>query len=333
VSGLAPFLETTDGGLFAPAFGAHVDPSEPVARAILSHAHADHAVAGHAEIWATPETIALYRRRHPEWTGTARAIATGEQVEAAGTALTFHPAGHVLGSVQVRFERGDDSLLYTGDFKRRRSRTVEMATAPRASTLLMETTFGLPVFRWPEAEELERAILDSCALAFDAGETPILLAYSLGKAQEAAEILAIRGIPAVLHGAAWKLVPDYRAAGVPLANARAYEDGPPVPGEALIVPPTCVRQPIVRKIKARRILYLSGWAMRESSRAEFDADDLIPLSDHADFGALIAHVEEVSPRRILTMHGFAADFARILASRGLDAAALPERSERREEDA
>jgi Cft2 family RNA processing exonuclease len=333
VSALAPLFEPAAAGLFSPAFDAHIDPHEPAPRAILSHAHADHAVPGHGEIWATPETAALYRRRHPEWRGCAREIVPGEVVESRGVRLTLHHAGHVLGSVQLRFDRGDDSLLYTGDFKRRRGRTAPAATAPRADTLLIETTFGLPVFRFPDTPELERAILETCREAIAAGETPVLLAYALGKAQEAAAILETAGIPAVLHGAAWKLLPEYRAAGIPLSNARAYEEGPPRPGEALIVPPNCVRQPIVRKLKARRIAYLSGWARREASRAEFDADALIPISDHADFEGLLAHVAEVAPRRIVTMHGFAADFARILAARGLDAEILPERRERREEDA
>jgi Cft2 family RNA processing exonuclease len=332
-SPLTAFLEPSSAGLRAPAFAAHIDPPVPVARAILSHAHADHAVAGHGEIWATPETAALYRRRHPEWSGVAREIAAEEVLEADGVRLTLHSAGHVLGSVQLRFERGEDSLLYTGDFKRRAGRTAPAASAPRAGTLLMETTFGLPVFRFPDTARLEGALLETCREALAAGETPVLLAYSLGKAQEAAAILESAGIPAVLHGAAAKLLPEYRAAGVPLANARAYEEGPPAPGEALIVPPSCVRQPMVRRIRARRVAYLSGWARREASRSEFDADALIPFSDHADFDGLLAHVDEVAPRRVVTMHGFAQDFARILAARGIEAEPLAERTERREEDA
>jgi Cft2 family RNA processing exonuclease len=333
VSSLAPFLESDRVGLIAPAFGAHIDPPEPVARAILSHAHADHAVDGHGEIWATPETAALYRRRYPEWRGRAREVALGETIESGGAALTLHPAGHVLGSAQLLFEADGDSLLYTGDFKRRRGRTAPPAAAPRANTLLMETTFGLPVFRFPDAARLEEDVLETCRGAFAAGETPILLAYALGKSQEAAAILESAGIPVVLHGAAWKLLPEYRAAGVALSNARAYEEGPPGRGEALIVPPTCVRQPIVRKIRARRVAYLSGWARREASRSEFDADALIPFSDHADFDGLLAHVAQVAPRRVVTLHGFARDFARILSARGIAAEPLAERAERREEDA
>jgi len=332
VDSLRPFLEVRPEGLYAPAFGAYLDPPSPVERAVLSHAHSDHAVAGHAEIWATPETIALYRRRHPEWSGRTRALAPGETADSEGTSLALFPAGHVLGSAQVLFQREDRSLLYTGDFKRRLSRTCAPAAAPRARVLLTETTFGLPVFRFPPREEIEGALEKACRTAFEEGRTPVLLAYALGKAQEAAAMLSAAGIPAVLHGAAWKLLPEYAAAGIPVDNCRAYETGPPQPGEALIVPPGCARTSVVQKIKKRSVLYLSGWAVRAASRADFDADVLLPMSDHAGFDELLAHVEAVGAREVITMHGYAGDFARILSARGIAASPLSEKGERREED-
>lgn len=328
-SPLFPFLERRPEGLYTPAFEAFLDPRQPTARAILSHAHADHAVAGLGEIWATPETIALYRRRHPEWSGRARAIPCGETIEARGTEMALFPAGHILGSAQIRFEGEGGSLLYTGDFKRRVSRTAPPAEAPHAAVLLTETTFGLPVFHFPGKEEIEERLVGACRAAIEEGKTPILLAYALGKSQEAAAILAERGIPTVLHGAAWKLLPEYAAAGAALPLSRAYETGPPAAGEVLIVPPSCARMPIVRKIRKRSVIYLSGWAVRPASRADFDADALLPMSDHADFPELLRHVTEVAPRAVVAMHGYAGDFARILLARGIAAEALSEGGERR----
>lgn len=328
-SPLSPFLEIRPEGLHAPAFEAFVDPPRPVVRAILSHAHADHAVAGHEEIWATPETIALYRRRHPEWSGRARAIPCAETIEAQGTAMTLFPAGHILGSAQLHFERDGRSLLYTGDFKRRASRSTPPAQAPHADVLVCETTFGLPVFHFPGKEDIEDRLVAACRAAIEEGKTPVLLAYALGKSQEAAAILADARIPTVLHGAAWKLAPDYAAAGIPLPLSRAYATGPPEPGEVLIVPPNCARTPVVRKIRRRSVIYLSGWATRPASRADFDADVLLPMSDHADFPDLLRHVTEVGPQSVVTMHGYAGDFARILVQRGISAVPLTERGERR----
>lgn len=324
---LAPFLEIRPEGLYCPAFDASVDPPEAVARAIVSHGHGDHAAAGHGEVWGTPETIAVYRRRHPDWTGRARELRYGERVESDGVSLELHPAGHVLGSAQVYFESEGRSLLFTGDFKRRVSRTAVPAAAPRADVLVTETTFGLPVFRFPPREEVEARLVAACRGALDEEKTPVLLAWGFGRSQEVALALTAAGIPTVLHGSAWKLLPEYEAAGYAFPFSRAYETGPARPGEALIVPPNCARTPVVRKLKARRIIYLSGWATREASRADYDADVLIPMSDHADFPELLQHVSDVAPSRVVTHHGYARDFARILVSRGIPAETLIPRSE------
>ena len=332
IGGFSPFLEVRSDGLYSPPFDALIDPPAPAARALLSHAHADHAAPGHGEVWGTPETLALYRRRQPDWQGVGRELAYGQRIEGRGAALTLLSAGHVLGSAQMFFESGSESLLYTGDFKRRSSRTAAPAAAPQARTLLTESTFGLPVFRFPAREELERRLLEACRDALGEGKTPVLLAYALGKAQEVAAILAEAGIRTVLHGAAWKLVSEFERAGVSLLLCRPYEAGSLQPGEALIVPPSCSRMPIVRNVKRRSIVYLSGWAIREASRAEFDADVLIPFSDHADFPDLLRHVADVAPERVVAMHGYAPDFARILSERGLEAAALLEGRERDAEE-
>jgi DNA ligase-1 len=329
----APLLDSRPEGLFAPAFGAFVDPAAPAARAILTHAHADHAVAGHGEVWATPETLALYRRRNPEWSGASRPLAYGEEVAQNGARLRLVPAGHVLGSAQVWIGAEEESLLYTGDFKLRTGRTCAPADAPTAGTLVMETTFGLPVFVFPPREVLERRILDACRDALASGETPVLLAYALGKAQEVAALLTEAGIPTVLHGAAWKLLPEYSAAGVALPLSRPYESGPAKEGEALVTPPSTARTPMVRAIRRRRVIYLSGWALREASRLEFEADVLVPMSDHADFPDLRRHVASVAPRRVVTLHGFARDFARILGAGGVPAEALTGREERPQPEA
>ena len=329
---LAPFLEIRPEGLYCPALEIAVDPSQPARRAIISHAHSDHAAPGHEEIWGTPETIAVYRRRNPDWTGEAREMRYGERFDRHGVTVELYPAGHVLGSAQIFFERGGRSLLYTGDFKLRESRTSIPAAATSAEVLATETTFGLPVFRFPARGVLEDRLVAACRRAFEEERIPIVLAYALGKAQEAALALTEAGIPTVLHGAAWKLLPEFEAAGHSFPTSRAYETGPAQPGEALVVPPNCARTPVVRNVKRRRILYLSGWATREASRADFDADVLLPWSDHADFPELLRHVTDVAPRRVVTLHGYSRDFARILVSRGVPAEPLPSARERMSED-
>jgi DNA ligase-1 len=334
---LAPFLEVRPEGLYCPAVEAFLDPPAAATRAIVSHAHSDHAAPGHGEVWATPETIAIYRRRNPDWTGEARELRYSERLEGNGVTVELYPAGHVLGSAQVYFEGDGQSLLFTGDFRRGLSRTAVPAAAPPARILATETTFGLPVFRFPERRVIEDRLVAACREAFDEDKTPVLLAYGFGKAQEVALALTEAGIPTVLHGAAWKLLPEFEAAGHAFPLSRAYETGPARPDEALVVPPNCTRTPVVRNVKRRRIVYLSGWATREASRADFDADVLLPMSDHADFAELLEHVSDIAPERVVTLHGYARDFARILLDRGIPAQALPSAreqvtQEREEED-
>lgn len=330
---LVPFLEARPEGLYAPAFRAFVDPPAAAEHAILSHAHSDHAAPGHGEILATPETIALYRRRNSEWTGKATAIPYDDPFTGSGATFTLLSSGHILGGAQVFFENGEKSLLYTGDFKRSRGRTAPQAEVRQADVLLTESTFGLPVFRFPPRGALEKRLVSACREAIDRGAIPVVLACPLGKSQEAAAILTEARIPTVLHGAAWKLLPEYESAGHRFPFSRAYESGPPKTGEALVAPPSWARTPVVQRLKSRSVIYASGWAIRAASRADFDADVLLPLSDHADFEELLEHVAAVSPRRVVTMHGYALDFARILAGRSIRARALADRAEHREEDA
>src|SRR4029453_2254413 len=238
---LAPFLEVRPEGLYCPAFDAAIDPPVPARRAIVSPPHGAAAAPRGQEGGGTPDTIPVYRRRNPDWTGEAREMSYGERFERHGVTVELYPAGHVLGSAQIYFEREGRSLLYPGDFKRRPSRTAVPAAAPPAGILATETTFGLPVFRFPKPKGLEdrlarAAILGTeatfglpvfrfpkpkvledrlvaaCHAAFDEEKTPVVLVYAFGKAQEVALALTDAGVPTVLHGAAWKLLPEVKAA-------------------------------------------------------------------------------------------------------------------------
>ena len=243
------------------------------------------------------------------------------------------PAGHILGSAQVRFEEAGRSLLYTGDFKRRASATARTAESPASNVLLMETTFGLPVFRFPPREEIERRLVAACREALEEGKTPILLAYALGKSQEAAAILTSAGIPTVLHGAAWKLTPEYAAAGTSLPLSRPYEEGPPRPGEALIVPPPAPARPSwTRSSSGASSISPAGRFARPRRRIS-PPTSAFRCRTTPTSSELLAHVEEVGGGSVLTMHGYAGDFARILSNRGVPAVPLAEAAERRSEDA
>ena len=308
---------------------------QPVARAILSHAHSDHAVAGHAEIWATPETIALYRRRHPDWTGAARALAYGERprpdaAQADALSRGSRPrlrAGPIRRRPGARFSTPATSR----DAPRRRPRPAE---TPPADVLLTETTFGLPVFRFPPREELEERLVAACRAALEEGEDAGPSRLRARQGQEAAAILTAAGIPTVLHGAAWKLAARIRGRRNFFSALARLRDRPAgARGGAH-------RAALLRadsgrtEDQERRVIYLSGWALREASRADFDADVLLPMSDHADFEELLEHVARRRPadgrhaarlRARLRAHPVAAGASR--------PSPLAEGAERRPEDA
>jgi Cft2 family RNA processing exonuclease len=318
-------VEVTADGLFLPGPGLHLDPSRPVPVSVLSHGHADHARALSGVIHATPETVAVARARLGETEYVAHGYGKSFELHRSGhepCRVTLLPAGHVLGSALVLVEAAGERLLYTGDVKLRPCATCPAAEVPRADTLIVEATFGLPVFRFPPREELEAALLSETRAALEADEVPVLLAYALGKGPEVAKLLGEAGIPVALHGAVHRMAEIYRAFGVALPGAEPYERGA-LAGKALVVPPSFRGHPMVTSLKARRLILVSGWALLDAAYDRFDADRLVPLSDHADWDELLRIVELSGARRVLTTHGFASTLARVLVERGLDAEPLP----------
>ena len=213
----------------------------------------------------------------------------------------------------------NSSLLYTGDFKTRRSRTAESVSFLAADTLIIETTFGLPSYEFPNAMETETEILRFIDDCFTDGETPVLLGYSLGKAQEALALLEENGIPAVLHPAVAAMTRACRDAGVPGLPEPIEFDGHAPAGHVVIAPPNAVRTAILKGLKSKRTAMLSGWALQPGAKFRYRVDAMIAFSDHADHPGLMECIQRVRPRRVLTVHGFAREFAAELRARKMDA--------------
>jgi putative mRNA 3-end processing factor len=293
--------------------------------AVLSHGHSDHARALSGVVHATPETVAIARARLGETDYVPHPYGESFEIKRTGhdpCRVTLFSAGHVLGSALTFVESGEGSLLYSGDVKLRPSLTCPPAEVPKADTLIVEATFGLPVFRFPDAEALRASLVDEARRSLEAGETPVFLAYALGKGPEVAKLLGEAGIPVSLHGAVWKMVEIYREFGVAFPGCEPYEKGA-VKGKALVVPPSVRGHAMVTALKARRLVLVSGWALLDASYDRFDADRLVPLSDHADWDELLRIVELSGARRVFTTHGFASTLARVLAAKGVEATPLP----------
>ena len=316
------------GGVHLPKLGLWLDPHESQPgeeRVFVSHAHADH-IGKHREVILSAPTSKLMRARL-SGQRLEHVLPFGQRAsfDHQGVAfdLTLLPAGHILGSAMVLLEAGDSSLLYTGDFKLRPGLSAEACEPRRAEILVMETTFGRRPYRFPPAAEVLRGVIHFCREALDNDETPVLLGYSLGKSQELLCGLAGAGLPIMLHAQIHKLTEIYRELGHTFPAYEKFEAGA-ARGKVILCPPSVVQSATLRSAGPIRTAILTGWAVDANCRFRYHADAAFPLSDHADFPDLIEMVKRVQPKKVYTLHGFAADFARTLRELGYDAQALSE---------
>ena len=307
-------------GVHLPAEGLWLDPVGPRELAFVSHAHSDH-TGRHHETILTEATSRLMRARMGDPAGREHVLPYRERRRIRNFEIELLPAGHVLGSAQCRVVTDAGTLLYTGDFKLRPGLSSEAAEAAPAETLIMETTFGLPRYAFPPAERVIADVVKFCLEAREEDATPVLLGYSLGKAQEILFAVAAAGLPIMLHASVWSMSQVYEAMGVKFPRYEKYVAGT-VGDHVLICPPGVAGSAMLRKITPRRVAVLTGWAMDGGAARRYQVDAAFPLSDHADYPDLIRYVEMVQPRRVLTLHGFAREFARDLRARGVEAWAL-----------
>src|SRR5262245_22271379 len=274
-----------------------VDARRKRDRGIVSHAHADH-VARHRRWVASPPTAALCARR---WGATDLEVhAFHAPWDEDGARVTLLPAGHILGSSMVLVERGGTRVLYTGDFRLEPSATAEPCAPVRADVLVMECTFGDPRYRFPDRLEVLDQLCDFVEETLGGDAVPILLAYSLGKAQEVTRLLGQRGVKVWLPKPAWAMLEIYREFGHEFPGCERFELEWPRDG-ALIVPPGPTTRPVVHSFRRRRTAAITGWALDRWRLPRCDA--AFPISDHADFDELLELVRLVRPRKIYTLHG------------------------------
>jgi DNA ligase-1 len=311
-------------GVYLPQQDFWLDPWDAKRFAFVSHAHGDH-IAPHEEIVLSERTAHLMQVRLPGWR-VEHALPFGEKQTVRGLELMLIPAGHIFGSAQCLLFAGDQTLLYTGDFKLRPGKSAEQAEWRQAETLVMETTFGLPRYRFPPTEEVIERIVAFCAEGIADGEIPVLLGYSLGKAQEILCSLEGAGLTPMLHGSVYQITRIYEQFGQSFCKYVRYKRND-VAGKVLICPPSANRSPMLEKIPRKRVALISGWAVDPDAVYRYQVDAAFPLSDHADYGDLLRYVELVQPRRVFTLHGFAAAFATDLRRRGVDAWALSEENQ------
>jgi Cft2 family RNA processing exonuclease len=285
----------------------------------ISHAHIDH-VARHKEILATEETKALYEHR----LGKIKAITLEYHIpkRVKGVKVELFPSGHILGSAQILLNLAGTKIVYTGDFKLRKSLTTKRGEIKKCDILIMESTFGLPKYVFPPVEEIYKKIIDFVEKALNHKKVPVILAYSLGKAQEAIKLLGDKGFKLSLHGAVYNLVKIYEEFGVKFKNYEKYHPEN-LKDKVLITPPWTRNHKMVQELPHKKIAFLTGWGMDNGAKYSYNVDEVFPLSDHADFKELLEYAKESNPEKIYVVHGFK-EFVEHLRKLGFDAEELNE---------
>lgn len=318
-------ITVTDKGLYCAAGDFHIDPWKPVTRAVITHAHSDHARSGSAHYWCAAPGLGLTRARVGHGGGIT-AVDYGAPFTLGDARVSLHPAGHVLGSAQVRVEVNGEVWVVSGDYKRNPDPTCAPFEPVRCDTFITEATFALPVYRWPDPSEVAREIFEWWNDCKAQGETAVLCAYALGKAQRIlAELRAFTDETAYLHGAMVPLVKLYRQAGVAMLPTDAVGNQPKFfdwRGKLLLAPPGAAGTPWMKRFRPYSTGFASGWMRVRGSRRRQAWDRGFVLSDHADWDGLLLSIEQSGARRVLATHGNTDALIELLRARGLDARAL-----------
>jgi putative mRNA 3-end processing factor len=299
------WLKVLPDGLFCEPGGFYIDPLRPVERAVISHAHADHARPGHEHVLATAATLAVMRTRMGETMGAGQALAYGERLSINGVEVSLHPAGHVLGSAQIALEYGGAKAVISGDYKRQPDPTCAPFEPQHCDVFITEATFGLPVFQHPEVSEEIGRLLASAALFPE--RTHVVGCYGLGKCQRLIAELRRAGYaaPIYLHGAHIPLCDTYRQLGVELGELRpaTVADKPALRGAIVLAPPSAIADRWARRLEDPVVCMASGW-MRIRQRAKASGIELpLIISDHADWNDLLKTIREVAAPEVWVTHG------------------------------
>ena len=330
----------TPRGPFCPLARAHVDPWSPVDTAIVTHAHSDHAAPGCATYIATPETCRLlHARLGPDV--TTRPLPLREPLALHDVTISLHPAGHVLGSAQVRLEPGGGgpTWVVSGDYKTDPDPTCATFEPVPCDVFITETTFALPIYRWPDQQTVFDDINAWWRANRDADRTTFLLTYSLGKAQRVLAGLDPTIGPIGVHGAVLEPTQAYRDCAIylpPVVHANK-ETAPDLKGRGLIIaPPNADASTWPRRFAGAggiRTAFVSGWMRIRGRRRWQSLDRGFVLSDHADWPGLLDAIEQTGATRVGATHGYAPQLARYLAEqRNLDTFVLPTRYRSEEDD-
>ena len=316
-------LTFTELGIFCPAGGFFIDPWRPVDRALVTHGHSDHARAGHDAYLTTEAAAPVIRHR----LGDVRldTIRYGETRRIGGVTVSFHPAGHVPGSAQIRVERGGEVWVVSGDYKTADDGYCEAFEPVPCHAFVTECTFGLPAFRWRPQEEVVAEIEAWWRRNAAEGRFSVLGAYSFGKAQRVLSSVDPSTGPILTHGAVEATNAVLRAQGLPLpdtTHVTPETDLKQYPGALVVATPSALGTPWMRRFGQASTAFASGWMALRGVRRRRAADRGFVMSDHADWDGLNAAIAATGATRVFVTHGYTSVFCRWLVEQGYDAAVV-----------
>ena len=309
-----PVLTFTKKGIYCPDGGFYIDPSHAVERALVTHGHSDHAYRGHKAYLCTAAALPVIRHRLGSI--VAEGVGYGETRRIGGVTVSFHPAGHVPGSAQIRVEREGEVWVASGDYKVTEDGVCEAFEPVACDTFITECTFGLPIFRWRADVVVLAEIARWWAANAAEGRVSVLAAYSFGKAQRLMAGIPAQG-PLYTHGAVESVTEILRGQGYDLPATHRLGLSP-LPRDALIIaPPNVLNSDLLGTIGPVSVGFASGWMTLAARRKGLDA--AFTLSDHADWPGLNAAIKATGAERVFATHGYTGPFRALLESQGYQA--------------
>ncbi|MEP6700275.1 MAG: ligase-associated DNA damage response exonuclease [Bacteroidota bacterium] len=316
-----PLIEFTDKGLYCRAGEFYIDPWKPVPKAIITHAHSDHARAGSEHYLCHNKTLPVLKLRLGNI--LADGVEWNEPVTHNGVKISLHPAGHIIGSSQIRIEYKGEVWVISGDYKTEDDGLSGAFEPVRCNTFISESTFGLPVYRWKKQQEIFTDIKNWITKNQEAGKTSVITAYSLGKAQRVLLCVAELTKNIFVHGAIWNTHIALVQAGIHLPQVKRVTPERPkeeYKNAVIIAPPSADGTPWMKRFTPYSVGVCSGWMQVRGNLRRRNADAGFALSDHADWDGLLQAVKATGAEKVFVTHGFQSAFSRYLTEIGIEAA-------------
>ncbi len=313
-------LEFNNNGIYCPVADVYIDPWKPVRKALITHGHSDHARFGHQKYIASEDAVPVIRYRLK--VNNIFGVPYGQNISINGVRFSFHPAGHIVGSAQIRVEHKGEIWVVSGDYKVQDDGISGAFEPVRCHTFITECTFGLPVYTWSDQHDVYRRINEWWAKNRSSGKTSIIIAYSLGKAQRVIRHLDTNIGRIFTHGAVENINEVLRHQGIDLPQTTRVTNGSEkggFTGNIVVAPGSAMGSPWMRRFQPYSVAMVSGWMMVRGIRRRRNVEKGFVMSDHADWKGLIEAIEYTGASRVITTHGYTDIFARHLRGKGLEA--------------